>query len=709
MLSEGFMILQALHAAEIQLSADNPRIKDVVPSGGPCLRVRLGHGGIVSGVDEITAEEFANLWIIVRTSDGSFPVVRINKPLYIVDASLLKDISAAKAQKRNAQLGQIAKKCVFRQQDANTWPWADARAKATELKAGLELQELETHRVLPEFVERFLKATNDPQRLLETIDQKCIEGFSSGRCSEKLVFALRAGKLKKNNIVTQVQLAFDCEQNNSIYEKNTRACASNALPTQAAAGKMAGSPLNGCCSYTGREGNLQTTAFPPVPLPLIGKKGFSLVSMFSAAPCNTRYGLTDTAIVPVGESTAKDVFNAFRHILSEDRKGKTWRGVARGEYEKHGKKKFEKQDLLIIYVDGMPDIPVEVGNMFGTDQDSIVKQFEADAGTVCDVLKGVAKKRPKSKLNLFVIRDVSKGQAQVVISESFAVGRFFKAVEQWQQAVKGNLPGIEVMLPPTQKGEKAIIASPPVPYPDEIVKILSRKYISLGLDARDVRGVSFGEVLDFMLRKEGRWNDACQKMLNLTLQDYEPLLVGLFGAKHSCVQERFQKYSSGSRKDALRAISLLGLLLDANNRSKESYMKDAAFKIGGFLALADILHKDYCVVVRNNSLPPSLIGNAMMPRAFDNPRLAVEDLADRMRVYTGWAKTTREPEASSTDEASEQKRIAVREARKTLVRYEPLAKTLHDIGLPEQCSGTMKAEILLGYLASTKGLESEAN
>jgi hypothetical protein len=169
------------------------------------------------------------------------------------------------------------------------------------------------------------------------------------------------------------------------------------------------------------------------------------------------------------------------------------------------------------------------------------------------------------------------------------------------------------------------------------------------------------------------------------------------------------KYSSGSRKDALRAISLLGLLLDANNRSKESYMKDAAFKIGGFLALADILHKDYCVVVRNNSLPPSLIGNAMMPRAFDNPRLAVEDLADRMRVYTGWAKTTREPEAGSTDETSEQKRIAVREARKTLVRYEPLAKTLHDIGLPEQCSGTMKAEILLGYLASTKGLESEAN
>ncbi len=704
MLSEGFMILQALRAANIPLSADNPRIKDVVPSGGPCLRVGLGHGGIVSGVKEVTAEEFANLWIIIRTSDGSFPVVRINKPLYVVDANLLKEISAAKAHARIARLGQIAEKCVFRQQDGNTRPWADARAKATELRAGLELQKYETDRILLEFVERFLEATNDPQRLLKTIDQKCIDGFSNSRCSEKLVLALRVGRLNRGRVATKVQLAFDIDSGKTIYQAKIRAFAGKYLPAQTksdAKGKAA-SP-DRCCAFSGARTQLQNSAFPPVPLPIIGKMGVSLVSMFSDAPCNTRYGLTASAIIPVGESVATDVFNALKEITATMRKGKTWRGIARGEYEKTGRKKFEKQDLLIVYVDGMPDIPVEVGNMFGTDQDSVVKQFEADAGTVCNALKGIARQRPESKLNLIVIRDVSKGQAQLVISESFSVERFFKAIEQWQRAVKGNLPPIEVLLPPSQRGEKGIIASPPVPYPDEIVKILSRKYISLGLDARDVRGVSFGEVLDFMLRKEGRWKDTCQKMLDLALQDYEPLLVGLFGAKHSCDQERFQKYSSGSRKDALRAISLLGLLLDANNRSKESYMKDAAFKIGGFLALADILHKDYCVVVRNNSLPPSLIGNAMMPRAFDNPLLAVEDLADRMRVYTGWAKTARVPDDN------EERKIAVLEAKKTLIRYEPLAKNLHDIGLPEQCSGTMKAEILLGYLASTKGLESEAN
>jgi len=675
MLSESYMLLNALRQNKIELPSYHPRVKSPGLSFGKIVKVVLDTDGTVSNVAELTGEEAESLWTIREGNQNSFPVIRLATPLASLkgkDQQLLARLRSTKA----AELAALERSCG---------------------NEGVE--------TIVAFAKAFMCVSQDIGTLFQSITANVAEAAEKGRFSRELANKIIIGPKKSN-----IQFAFDLA-NGSIYGRAIRGALEAALPFELGAKPDVQKADPQQCSYSGKDDVLRSP-FPTVRLPVLPKE-FPLFSMFSQAKCNTRYGLEDYDIIPTSRSEAIDVTKALLWItddgsFGDNRFGKTWRGIARGEYRKQGKRKSEKQDLLIVYVDGIPDIPAEVANIFGTDQDSIVKQFESDAGTVCSALKGVAKQRPKSKLNLFVIRDVSQGQAQVVLSESFAVDRFFKAIEQWQRAVKGNLPVIELMLPPNQKGEKAVIASPPVPYPEEIVKILSHKYISLGLDTRDVRGVSFGEVLDFMLRKEGKWKDACQKMLNLTLQDYEPLLVGLFGAKHSCDQERFQKYSSGSRKDALRAISLLGLLLDANYRSKESYMKDAAFKIGGFLALADILHKDYCVVVRNNSLPPSLIGNAMMPRAFDNPRLAVEDLADRMRVYAGWAKTTREPEAGSTDEASEQKRIAVREARKTLVRYEPLAKTLHDIGLPEQCSGTMKAEILLGYLASTKGLESEA-
>jgi hypothetical protein len=683
MLNESHMLLKVLRENKIELPSYHPRVKSPGQSFGKAVRVVLNPDGTVSSASEMTDEEMESLWTIREGNQNSFPVIRLAIPL-----------TGLKDKDKDRQL-------MVRLRDI----------KAAELAALAGTSGDDQIELLIGFARAFMLASKDIDALLSSVCDKIAEAQKNGRFSADL-----AKKITTGPDEAALQFAFDMAAN-SIYRRDVRHSLESALPFEIGARPNSG--VNGMrhCALSGKE-DVLSSPFPTVPLPKqVLPKEFPIFSMFSQAKCNTRYGFQDHEIVPISRSETQDIAGALLWITADNRFGRTWRGIARGEYKKQGRKRSEKQDrkrsekqdLLIVYVDGMPDISAENANLFGTDQDSIAKQFEADAGTVCNALKGVAKQRPESKLNLFVIRDVSQGQAQVVLSESFSVERFFKAVEQWQRAVKGDLPPIEVLLRPSQRGEKAIIASPPVPYPDEIVKILSRKYISLGLDARDVRGVSFGEVLDFMLRKEGKWEDACQKMLDLTLQDYEPLLVGLFGAKHSCDQERFQKYLPSSRKDALRAISLLGLLLDANNRSKESYMKDAAFKIGGFLALADILHKDYCVVVRDNSLPPSLIGNAMMPHAFANPRLAVEDLADRMRVYTGWAKTAREPEADRIDEAAEQRRIAVREARKTLARYEPLAKTLHDIGLPEECTGMMKAEILLGYLASTKGLETETN
>ncbi len=126
-------------------------------------------------------------------------------------------------------------------------------------------------------------------------------------------------------------------------------------------------------------------------------------------------------------------------------------------------------------------------------------------------------------------------------------------------------------------------------------------------------------------------------------------------------------------------------------------MEDAPFQVGQVLALADTLHKDYCVVVRKGQLPNSLIGTSLMRRALDSPAGALADLSERIIEYLRWAKTAQVADSWPQDD---QKRIAVNEARKKLRQYEPLADKLGKLELPGETNDMMKAQLLLGFLAS---------
>jgi len=197
-------------------------------------------------------------------------------------------------------------------------------------------------------------------------------------------------------------------------------------------------------------------------------------------------------------------------------------------------------------------------------------------------------------------------------------------------------------------------------------------------------------------------------LLEKLLQRITPLILGVGQADHeNWRSDKNRKvFNVEARRTVLRTFAVLAILLFKLGRKKEEYMNEAAFGVGQLLSLADTLHKDYCIAVRGGSLPPSLIGNSMMAKALDNPCLAVADLADRMRIYMGWAKTAEEP--GERDEKGEEKRIAVREARKTLRLYKPIADRLHVCGLPEKCDDVMRAEVLLGYLANTKEEKKES-
>jgi hypothetical protein len=199
------------------------------------------------------------------------------------------------------------------------------------------------------------------------------EQLETGNIPIEILEAFLVGKLKraKNNewerSAIKLQLAFDVESG-TIYRKKTKTTMEAALEFWQN-NQQGNSSANGSfskCAF-GSNGLLVMDRFPNPRIPIVGEKGMPLMSMFSDAPANTRYGLTDSAIVPVGQSLASQMAKALRWITSDERKGKTWRSIASGLFEKSR----EKKDLLISYVDGKPDIDAPVADFFGTDQDSL--------------------------------------------------------------------------------------------------------------------------------------------------------------------------------------------------------------------------------------------------------------------------------------------------------------------------------------------------
>jgi hypothetical protein len=707
MLNEVWQLARAKERVGLSTERTHPRIKAPGKTSGPCLRVRLAADGRTVAVESVADNEWPGFWTVMEGNMNSFPFIRVTRPLLdlgkddVAWTQLGFDADGKRGRvSRKPDVGAVLKSLCGRVEPSIDEDWATAYSnKAGEL-GQCGSGHADRFAALVGFAHAFQVAAEDPIKLLKDIARIAVEATCDGRIQGAGVDAvemLLVGKGPPRDIgerpAMKVQLAFDLADDHEfsvrLYSAETQRHLIQTLP------RKDGGPISQC-SLTGLNEPRQNGPFPKVRLPVLNKD-FPLFSMFSDAACNTRYGMTDSSAVPVSQSASAQMADALTEILAASRQGKSWRGVASGMFERRAGKTLEKFDLLVAYPETRPDLDAGVVAMFGQDEQTVRAQFDADTAVVCQALDGIAQAAPASKLNVLIFRKVSEGQAQVVMAESPTVTEVIVAARRWSEAA-ANVPEVAIPLPPAEKGRPPVDANPLTPYPDQVVRLLSEQWARQGQQAIKLPGVGLGDVLHLMLRTPGRWESARDRMLDSWVSRLSPLLIGIGGQLPRSHLDRkpWNGYPGRSRQSALRGVAVAGILLHAQNRLKEDYMSSAAFDIGQFLRLADILHKDYCIVVRKGSLPPSLIGNAMMPTAAENPRRAVADLYDRMRVYAGWAQTARDPtDALGNDE----RLIAVRQARKTLRRYEPLAARLASATLPERCDNAMKAEMLLGYLA----------
>jgi hypothetical protein len=283
-----------------------------------------------------------------------------------------------------------------------------------------------------------------------------------------------------------------------------------------------------------------------------------------------------------------------------------------------------------------------------------------------------------------LIGKADKEKKQILMHMTPTPQDVLDAAERWQQGVRQNLPTVTLPFPPEEKGQKAVEGRPRPPYPDRVVRLLSSEWVRGGTDELKLEGPPLREVLDMMLRSPGKWEESAENLLHLTIQRIGPLLVGVAAAFHSGDKGQMEKFKPPTREAALRAVALLGILLNALGREKEVYMNDTAFQLGRLLSLADTLHREYCVHVRKGDIPPQLIGNALMPAAADNPEDAVDRLRERMNIYQAWAIKS----------SGEEYRLA-----KWAVGQ--MGEICHVIKrpLPTKTDQTFRAELFLGFMA----------
>lgn len=689
MLNEAYDIYKSLQNAGIVPESQHPSITSTLGKS-IYIRIVLAEDGHIPQVLSQDESDRAGYWTHSVGNGLYFPIVPMEIALFQVpeEDESRKVLTGAKSkpEQKVAALRAIVETCVPTTFDSKSLKKIEPRIQQGKDLMG-KVPEID------QVAERFEKSIFQSY-FLDDLRACITKAIGEGSGDRETWTSLVLG--------SKVRFALDLEQ--TIYNNKTRQRLVEALLLYKS--KDAGdNDVMSVCGLSGQKGSLQTGPFPRVPLSTLGKE-YPLFSRFKASECNTRYGVTGSESIPVGREAALQMKDAMTWLLGNDHHGKTWRAVASGRMD--GKR--EKRDLLLIYVEGKPNIDVSLANYLAGGDDEpmeedaaiseaeiLVSRFTADTGAVCDALRAIVHEAPHSRLQIALLRKASDGAAFVALSETPTVQNLLDGA-QWWSAQGRNLPRLKLPIIPKVKGAKLQFASPEVPSPGQVVALFTREWRRGGTEYTPIGGIMLGEILPLLFYPDRR-EEVAKTLLSLLLPRVMVLLSGITGAVHRR-DDTWNQLANPSRLFALRTLGFFGICLSALGREKEKYMNESSYQVGQMLALADRLHRDYHIVVRSGPMPPNLIGNAHFSMALENPTKALSVLASRIPVYIGWAKTVQ-----VADSAPDHIRIAIYEARKVLREYETLAVSAHG-NLPEQMNDKDKAEMLLGYLAGV-GKEEE--
>lgn len=488
----------------------------------------------------------------------------------------------------------------------------------------------------------------------------------------------------------------------------------------------------GYCSLENKAGKILREPYPDwaanAKIVLRNKKtvtvGFRDVfkpySKFSRAKCNYRYGKADSEGFIIGKDIAGELVSAGANVTRPDLYGYTWKTI------KNGKKSLAP-DVIIAY----PTFKTERLNAVclisksqeqeeeGAERKKI--SFETESQRFFNALeKGSGVDEIKKYIRLLILRQISKGQVQLVYSEEYALRHVKIAIQKWLDSGR-NLPS-KLKVPVPSKKHEFFFASPDLLFPEMALEAFTYKWIDGGKRNARLQSPPIGEVMDLFFQRDGVWQEAATRLLELLLPRIEALVTGaglyLPRTSLSIFDSKDIDFFTLEISYALKnALSLLGTLLYFSDSNVTQYMKETPYLFGQLLAGLDELHKAYCVSVRDGNIPPSLIGNAVLGKASDSPEEALAELSERSRIYLAWADTVdraplrdqyavilriRKEKGELTKEqlAVYRKQNAIVTAKKLLRKLEFISRELHETTFTnDPMTAQQKAHLFLGYLS----------
>ncbi len=412
--------------------------------------------------------------------------------------------------------------------------------------------------------------------------------------------------------------------------------------------------------------------FHQVKLPRLGN--VILRAMNKESPCQKRYGRIDAQSFPAGREAKQAMANALTWLGAETRRAKTWQDISRTcGYDRA---------LLFAYPSTLHEDPPELaGWLQPTDADGA--KFEAAAARVIPALQGICNVAPNAQVRIFALAKLDQARTKVLVSKNYSVGAFLSAAAAWQLGCR-NVPAIRLNI---GSKEKSWWIEPVTPFPIEVVKCLNVAWFEGGKRTDSVHALAIDEGLEILLETKASAQQIVSRALSLVVNNAGSLLLALGHADHR--GDGAITFASRYNRDSGLLLCILGLLLHKQNLMKGDYMHNAPFLVGRLLALADLLHKEYCKHVRQGDTPPQLIGNALMSAASDNPLRGIVRLRERLTVYQAWANTA--------------KGDGLGLAKWALGQMGSVATELAGLDLPDRADDAAKAQVLLGYLARLEG------
>lgn len=409
---------------------------------------------------------------------------------------------------------------------------------------------------------------------------------------------------------------------------------------------------------------------PNAPMPRVKlAAGFepALYTMFKDQPCQNRYHNFDDKRDSYPLSAQHRVqFQAALNWLGGDAKNKgvTWLNTGKGE-------------AVFAYPSSLPEAPLPYVQFFGQIDHS--ETFKEISGSLLAAYNGIPPKDRPESVQVFVLKKIDKGRTKILYSQSASADALMHAAENWDMACN-DLPGIAAMKPST-------------PFPVDVAAIVNQVWRQNG-ESSTVSAMHPYDGIELFLRQAQ--HRLLLHELHILVQHGMPLFIHAGSLLHSG-----RKCSRVAQLEQI--LSVLSMLLFFSGNRKDDYMESTPYLMGQLLKASDELHALYCKVVRNNQIPPQLVGSALFVAASETPDRALSQLSARMRPYLSWAKQYRTKNEDSSGLAGWYLKV-----------FESIAdKFTAEFSIPTRWNDAQKAQLFIGYLASfphqEKQNESNAN